>query len=198
MNLGDASLRFVNSSRPQLIHTTSSRRSVTASDDYYSLVSNESNSSTEKVLKYQTPPSQMRSADASRDALQSASITPPARSILRDQLSHNAKPATVSFGEGQPTKSRSMTADGLTAQRLANCEISPPTPGLDDTPYIQFAIEQLTRDEELLGQRRQGAASEDSYPLRRINPEDDMSYRSTGHERQPSGLEIKHPDSPRK
>ena len=42
-------------------------------------------------------------------------------------------------------------------------EISPPTPGVDDTPYIHFAIDQLTRDEELTGRRRLRQGSEDSY-----------------------------------
>lgn len=31
---------------------------------------------------------------------------------------------------------------------------SPPSPGHDDTPYIRFAIDQLTRDEEVRGSRR--------------------------------------------
>ena len=34
-----------------------------------------------------------------------------------------------------------------------------PTPGVDDTPYIQFAIDQLTRDEELLGRSRDQSGS---------------------------------------
>lgn len=33
-------------------------------------------------------------------------------------------------------------------------EAGPPTPGVDDTPYIRFAIDQLTRDEEVRGSRR--------------------------------------------
>ena len=36
-------------------------------------------------------------------------------------------------------------------------DAGPPTPGVDDTPYIRFAIDQLTRDEEVRGSRR--------YPL---------------------------------
>ena len=35
---------------------------------------------------------------------------------------------------------------------------SPPTPDNDDTPYIQFAIEQLTRDEEVMGHGRGGGS----------------------------------------
>ncbi|KAK3177605.1 hypothetical protein Dsin_032540 [Dipteronia sinensis] len=36
--------------------------------------------------------------------------------------------------------------------RLDN--LSPPTPGHDDTPYIRFALEQITFDEEVVGPRR--------------------------------------------
>lgn len=39
---------------------------------------------------------------------------------------------------------------------------SPPTPGVDDTPYIRFAIEQLTFDEELMGRGRHSPDSRDS------------------------------------
>jgi len=45
-----------------------------------------------------------------------------------------------------------------------------PTPGTDDTPYIRFAIEQLTRDEELLGTGRQGSVVSADYPVERIVP----------------------------
>ena len=39
-----------------------------------------------------------------------------------------------------------------------------PTPGVDDTPYIHFAIDQLTRDEELLGRSRDPSDSPDLAP----------------------------------
>jgi hypothetical protein len=41
---------------------------------------------------------------------------------------------------------------------------SPPTPGLDDTPYIRFALDQLTRDEEVRGSRRYGGYSSYAVP----------------------------------
>ena len=40
---------------------------------------------------------------------------------------------------------------------------------MDDSPYIRFAIDQLTRDEELLGRSRRPTESEDSYPVRRAS-----------------------------
>lgn len=187
----------VTASRPQLVHTTS-KQSVTVSDDYHSLASDASSSDDRAtVLRYQTPPSQMRSPDASRDTLQSEATIPLARPVTRGNVGHNAKPSAVSFEEGETTKSKSVTVEGPTVKRGTN-ETSPPTPGVDDTPYIRFAIDQLTRDEELLGRGRQGAASEDSYPARTIVPDKGLSHRSTGHDRQASDIEIKRPVSSRK
>ena len=184
-------------SRPQLIHTTS-KQSVTVSDEYYSVGSDESSTDDRTtVLRYQTPPSQMRSPDASRDALQSEATILAVRPIAHEQLAESTKPSAVSFEEGDVTKSKPRTADSSTIHKLTNSDASPPTPGVDDTPYIRFAIDQLTRDEELLGRRRQGVASEDSYSIGKIDPREDTTYRSTGHERQSSSLQIKRPDSPR-
>lgn len=214
MNLSDARLGFVNSkanaqdefsklqltvahviaSRPQLIHTTS-KQSVTASDDYNSLPSDGSSTGT-TVLRYQTPPSQMRTPNASRDALQSEAMIPPPRSKAREQPLQKPKPLPPQ--EGEVLKSKQVAADGPQPRKRTDNEISPPTPGVDDTPYIRFAIEQLSRDEELFGRRRQGVASEDSYPVGKIAPDEDISYRSTGHKRQHSDHEIHRPDLSRK
>ncbi len=54
--------------------------------------------------------------------------------------------------------------------------MSPPTPGVDESPYIRFAIEQLTRDEELLGRGRQGSISSLEYPVDRIIPDEGLGY----------------------
>ena len=53
---------------------------------------------------------------------------------------------------------------------MSRSDVSPPTPGTDDTPYIRFAIDQLTRDEELLGRSRQGVVSQDSDLIDRLTP----------------------------
>lgn len=55
-------------------------------------------------------------------------------------------------------------------------DITPPTPGLDETPYIRFAIEQLTRDEELLGRARQGSISSLEYPIEPIISDEGLGY----------------------
>ena len=53
-----------------------------------------------------------------------------------------------------PSRTRSTAAQDLDRQQ------SPTTPGDDDTPYIRFALDQLTRDEEVRGSRRYPAAGE--------------------------------------
>ena len=60
-------------------------------------------------------------------------------------------------------------------------ERSPPTPGVDDTPYIRFAIEQLTRDEEIRGSRQYATVSRpaETYPVERIVPDEGLGYTAT-------------------
>lgn len=55
-------------------------------------------------------------------------------------------------------------------------ESGTPSPGVDDMPYIRFAIDQLTRDEELLGEGRHGSALSTEYPVERIVPDEGLGY----------------------
>ncbi|EKG11659.1 hypothetical protein MPH_11152 [Macrophomina phaseolina MS6] len=54
------------------------------------------------------------------------------------------------------------------------------TPGVDDTPYIRFAIDQLTRDEEVRGSRKYPAAGRGSstqdYPVQPLIPQEPVGY----------------------
>lgn len=54
------------------------------------------------------------------------------------------------------------------------------TPGQDTTPYIRFAIDQLTRDEEVRGSRIYPEVTspglEDDYPVERIIPDHGLGY----------------------
>ncbi|TKA59218.1 hypothetical protein B0A55_12398 [Friedmanniomyces simplex] len=83
-------------------------------------------------------------------------------------------PSTVMEGGSEEEWRRSRMEEGIdpalarssTAMDMAR-EQSPPTPGVDDTPYIHFALEQLTRDEEVRGSRRYrglGSGVEGNYP----------------------------------
>ncbi|MCJ1480431.1 hypothetical protein MMC06_000586 [Schaereria dolodes] len=165
MNLGSANLKSVNASKPQLLHTTS-KQSVTASDEYYSLSEDypsegSSDEDRETLRRFGTPPSRIQSPSTSRDPLQSEATIIPTK--LSQQNHHNTEDRSmpVRFDQKQSVKRKPISADTTTWRPLRN-EVSPPTPGVDDTPYIHFAIDQLTRDEELLGRSRQGVVSQDS------------------------------------
>ena len=190
MNLGSANLKHVNSklpsapanallsfspqkanqltyhtaSRPQLQHTDS-KRSIAASDDYYSLSDpSEPSSSDEKttVIRYQTPPLRAASAEAHRDTTRGQES--PLHTLRVVSTVHEA-PEIEKVEEKLPVPEKGqvprkpMSPEQIRNWRQSRLDPSPPTPGNDDTPYIQFAIDQLTRDEELLGRSRVGAES---------------------------------------
>jgi len=71
------------------------------------------------------------------------------------------RPAPLNVRQGQNRLTRTLSSFD---------NMSPLTPGTDDTPYIRFAIEQLTRDEELLGHGRHGSIIEESYVPRPTIP----------------------------
>jgi Protein of unknown function (DUF3433) len=65
------------------------------------------------------------------------------------------------------------------------------SPGVDDSPYIRFAIDQLTRDEELLGRGRQGSVTSAEYPVDRIVGDEGLGYYG---DRAPPTQTPKHPE----
>jgi hypothetical protein len=64
--------------------------------------------------------------------------------------------------------------------RPDDAESNVTTPGQDTTPYIRFAIDQLTRDEEVRGSRVypqvEQPIEEDDYPVERIVPDNGLGY----------------------
>ena len=177
-------------SKPQLIHSLS-KQSISASDDYYySLSSGESsNDGSATIRQYKTPPLHMSSPIASRDALRpDASIS---SIVLVKQSPPTIEPASsgaVRFTE-EPTTHEETTSPPASgrasaSKTLPDQDVSSTTPGVDNTPYIRFAIDQLTRDEELLGSRIHRAPSEESYPVDRIISDEGLGY--FGHDQRPS------------
>ncbi|KAL8899407.1 MAG: hypothetical protein Q9207_006213, partial [Kuettlingeria erythrocarpa] len=159
-------------SRPALVHSPS-KQSVTASDDFYSLASGESSQDEKSTAqRYETPPlytiqepyRKKDVADSKKPTVRAIIQTPPdlpQTGPSDDSEVHKIKRKPVSTGSS-PTYSN-------------NEVISPPTPGVDDTPYIQLAIEQLTRDEEVnqaLSSHPPGGPDRGSYPVDRIMPEE--------------------------
>ncbi|KAI9870684.1 MAG: hypothetical protein M1830_003926 [Pleopsidium flavum] len=205
MNLGNANLKSVNSSRPQLLHSLS-KQSIAASDDYYSFSEHASEGSSLgsqiTVVRYQTPPSHARSLAPSPDKSQ-----PQAKLLSQLEKPHLARtpvtPLIVRFDENQAKEKRPGRSPNATVEKIMEDDLSLSTPGVDDTPYIRFAIDQLTRDEELTGRRRGGSGdSEASYPVERIIPDEGLGYykqpgKPPPQEGQPSGLLMEGPRSPK-
>lgn len=198
MNLGEANLRTVNSefeqtgrqvfktatdhlsvnsaSKPALVHTPS-KQSITASDHYYSLSSgNSSQDDKSTAPQYQTPPPRplpdpySRGGDTDTKKATVRAVTPTALTV----------PKAACLGEAvqdHKIKRKPVSTESAYSSRkpLNQEPISPSTPGVDDTPYIQFAIEQLTRDEEVneaMKPRLHTSPSQDSYPVERVIPDE--------------------------
>lgn len=177
MNLGDSDLKTVNTSRPQLVKSTS-KQSVTASDDYYSLTEESSGDDRTTVLRYETPPMHRQ---PSRDALQSeakqSEATIPTIRPVKHKDPDDEEMARKSGIEGhkikrKPVSSSSSSSEGTVIRKPID-EVSPPTPGVDDTPYVHFAIDQITRDQEVT---YQDGGSEASYPVERNIADEGLGY----------------------
>ena len=186
MNLGDSTrLQTVNVSQPQLVHSHS-KQSIVASDDYYSLGSDESSSDDRTIVRhYETPPMHMRSKDASRDALhsdakESEATIPTIRPVKHKDPTDEELAVGLQNGEHKIKRkpvSSDSSSEGTVIRRPID-GFSPPTPGVDNTPYIQFAIDQLTRHEEVADQHsgtespyRAPSEAVASYPERAQRPQ---------------------------
>ncbi|KAL9579854.1 MAG: hypothetical protein Q9212_004851 [Teloschistes hypoglaucus] len=176
MNLGEANLRTVNTSKPALVHTPS-KQSITASDDYYSLSSGSSSQDDKSTARqYQTPPLRLlpepysRGSDTDTKRATVRAVTPTTLTVPEA-----ACPAETVQGHKIKRKPVSTESASSSHKPWNQEPISPSTPGVDDTPYIQFAIEQLTRDEEVneaMKPRLHTSPSQDSYPVERIIPDE--------------------------
>lgn len=97
----------------------------------------------------------------------------------REQSPHSAgdgspRPATAStvrFGENRIAR-LSPNSDDTVRHIPSSREYAgrAPTPGLDDSPYVRFAIDQLTRDEHIRTPRRTDSVftNNDDYPVDRL------------------------------
>jgi hypothetical protein len=77
--------------------------------------------------------------------------------------------------------------------------MSPPTPGMDDSPYIRFAIEQLTRDEDVMGHGRHGSLLSNE-PLRMVPvPEEQLEEEQDEPPQAPAAARLPpQPTTPRR
>lgn len=135
------------------------------------------------IHRYQTPPSRYRTPMASRERIpgyaqestieqrqspmrgagakrrsMSSERVPTFSQPLQSGQRHSPvrrAPIPSTVYESSPKSEHHIDprySQSSAAQEI-NREYSPPTPGVDDTPYIQLALDQLTRDEEVRGSR---------------------------------------------
>lgn len=171
-------------SRPQLSHQNS-KQSVAASEDYYSVDENGSGGGDARerlpiLQRYSTPPSRFCTPDGDIDAKAPAT---PAKSAQRagvtwDEKLVRRKPVGSS-SSSSPTSPIAAEQKYLqTEKRDRKMEPYSPstTPGVDEAPFIRFAIDQLTRDEEVRGSRHYVGEDDDreeqeDFPADIIIPE---------------------------
>ncbi|KAF2691807.1 hypothetical protein K458DRAFT_473503 [Lentithecium fluviatile CBS 122367] len=192
-------LKHTNVSRPRLSHSASQQSiaaSQTASEGYYSLSEKSSSESDAPKPRYHTPPSQHRTPAQSHEHLQHAEQ--PIASLrgvgVPRQHQHAAQftsdrpqsPTVSTIAEERPDtmdrRSQQPRASDMDSDSLAT------TPGQDTTPYIRFAIDQLTRDEEVRGSRMYPMGQDDGYveevydvsdeeyPVERIVSDESLGY----------------------
>ncbi|KAJ5040310.1 uncharacterized protein L3040_005967 [Drepanopeziza brunnea f. sp. 'multigermtubi'] len=221
MNLGSLDVHLVQYGRPEIQRVGSfERRNITSldvrleADRSPSLTSTVSSSSYPgTVIRWQTPPSrpftpQQSSEDSfhSQDPLQSEATARPERyrnSVGANDVAFASDSPLVTCFDDEQIRSSEAERDGKATRREGNMdalfrESSPPTP-VDDTPYIRFAIDQLTRDEDVRPlQRHSTPASYGSecYPVERIVANDGLTYMTADQEREAMRLVRKHRSSP--
>ncbi len=168
-------------SRPEILRSPS-KQSAAASDDYHSVSDYASSSSDDRTtaVRWATPPSQAHSQSQLQSQSRSpelfvdttrASPTPPGRSARRDRVGGAPTSAIAEVDEGGP--SSLPAAQARTRSRTAtDNDVSPPTPGVDDTPYIRYAIDQITRNDvdDPRVRRPDTASSLSTYPVEHIVP----------------------------
>ncbi|KIW79106.1 hypothetical protein Z517_08946 [Fonsecaea pedrosoi CBS 271.37] len=165
----DAHLQSVKRTTPQYIKSDS-LKSSSATNEYFSDYASEvaSQKSDDSKASYETPPSRISTPLQVQHNPVDSEMTLPSRPGA-------IQPAPLNIRHHQPVGAQ-------TTVRLLSSfdEMSPPTPGVDDTPYIRFAIEQLTRDEDVTGRGRDSTFPAPNAPLPTpsIKPEFDESPRA--------------------
>ncbi|KAF2752062.1 hypothetical protein M011DRAFT_516435 [Sporormia fimetaria CBS 119925] len=208
-------LKQTNVSHPRLSHSNSLQSiaaSQVASEGYYSLNSTSGSSSgdsDERSSKptpgraYHTPPSHNRTPAQSHEQLLSASDA--AVTSLKGfgiPRQHNAaaahQPRAVStIAEERPDIQEGRSSNPRSAM---GSESLATTPGMDETPYIRFAIDQLTRDEDVRGTRMYPLGpppeeEEEDYPVERVVADDGLGYMKQEREKE-KRMSRAHPPPP--
>ncbi|KAK5951828.1 hypothetical protein OHC33_007120 [Knufia fluminis] len=157
-------IQQVKHSRPQLQHADSI---LSSSAGYLSEYASDASSS-QSARGYETPPS--RVSTPTHRQMQESEMTLP-------QRPQAAVPAPLTVRQSANHYGRPLDA-------LGNGHLSPPTPGVDDTPYIRFALEQLTFDEELAGRGRHSSELIDYPQSQQTAHQQPVQSTPTQHQKQ--------------
>ncbi|KAG9241603.1 hypothetical protein BJ878DRAFT_536438 [Calycina marina] len=156
-----------------------------------------------QVTKHDTPnySGSLRSSDDS-----SRTEIPPSSNLTSHQTSRQSTglneatyashtPLVVRFDEEQ-IASNAVDSSKRDKMEVASLS-STPTP-TDNTPYIRFAIDQLTRDKEIKTfDRDSSVATSDTYPVERVIPDLGLGYLADNrHTREELALARKHRSPP--
>lgn len=153
------------------------------------------------MIRWETPPSRIRTPEQSFETIRPARPANNRRSSRQSIGANEAAyvsntPLVVRFDEEQIRSNEAEASKREKRMDDVDLDSCPPTPNTDDTPYIRFAIDQLTRDEEV-GAQRPSAASSESYPVDRIIPDYGLGYMAPAdREREALRLVRKHRSSP--
>ncbi|KAL1649815.1 hypothetical protein SLS61_006193 [Didymella pomorum] len=187
---------------PQLSHSSSQQSiaaSQAASEGYYSASEHNSSDSDDRRRLYQTPTS--RTPTRSHEQLQTQQQAPVTSlrgvGIPRGQPQ---QPHATQTLQGRPISTITEERRSMDKRRRSNMDpdSQATTPGQDTTPYIRFAIDQLTRDEEVRGSRvYPDVRYDDDYPVDRIVPDGGLGYMAQEEQTQKRMSEHMSPNSNR-
>ncbi|KAE8390919.1 hypothetical protein BDV23DRAFT_172019 [Aspergillus alliaceus] len=189
---GNVSLRTVSSNRPQVL-CSEDQRSVAASDDYYSFSDHNSgsrspsNGSHATVVRYATPNSHPVSQTSS-PAISRTHLAPPVVAST-SRPAHHVKMPSDNKNAPSPVRSTIRSVQDREAHTSLMTESTSrqvprdssyagpsPAPAMDNVPYLRFAINQLTRDEDTRSLRRPSSVTSEDYPVERLVWDEGLGY----------------------
>lgn len=180
-------LKHTNVSRPQIQHSAS-QQSISASEDYYTVSEISTDSGDDRsqttIVRHSTPPELYHTPLQSHEQIAHPHHLSTVPELRQSYGANQAVPRSVNFDESSvPQRSMASSSRGPPDPRrksTMDSESLSTTPGVDDTPYIRFAIDQLTRDEEVRGSRKYPAggraSNTESYSVQPLIPQEPVGY----------------------
>lgn len=167
--------------RPQLQSNTSQHSATPVQiqfDDGHSSSITSDLSEPTTAIRWSTPASRrLLTPPVSPSKASASSAVEYSRSTgINEAYDAPMSPQVVRFDEEQI---RSMEAEASDRPRMRDIDLDsgPPTPSIDDTPYIRYAIEQLTRAEDCRVLESPATGSSlDSWPVHRVLQDQGLGY----------------------